>query len=197
MVNGYKWELYNLKEDFSEYNDLAAKMPDKLREMQELFLVEAAKYNVFPLDNSIFDALHRRRGRAPPPGGTSSPTPGEMSGMPDSDAPSILNQSYTITAEVEVPQGGGGEGMAVGDHGRPLRRLRPLPAQGQAGVHLQLAGPGALPLGRQGGARAGQAHARVRLQYDGPGFGKGGTGVLKVDGKEVAKQKIPHTIPFL
>ena len=53
VVNGYKWELYNIAEDYSENNDLAAKMPDKLRSMQELFLVEAAKYNVFPLDNSI------------------------------------------------------------------------------------------------------------------------------------------------
>ena len=53
VVNGYKWELYNIAEDYSEYNDLAAKMPDKLREMQELFLVEAAKYNVFPLDNDV------------------------------------------------------------------------------------------------------------------------------------------------
>ena len=53
VVNGYKWELYNIAEDYSENNDLAAKMPDKLRNMQELFLVEAAKYNVFPLDNSV------------------------------------------------------------------------------------------------------------------------------------------------
>ena len=53
VVNGYKWELYNIAEDFSQSNDLAAKMPDKLRQMQELFLMEATKYNVFPLDNSI------------------------------------------------------------------------------------------------------------------------------------------------
>ena len=53
VVNGYKWELYNIAEDYSENNDLAAKMPDKLRNMQELFLVEAQKYNVFPLDNSV------------------------------------------------------------------------------------------------------------------------------------------------
>ena len=70
VVNGYKWELYNIAEDYSESNDLAAKMPDKLREMQELFLVEAAKYNVFPLDNSVLRALtdatperHRRAER--------------------------------------------------------------------------------------------------------------------------------------
>ena len=53
VVNGYKWELYNIAEDYSENNDLTAKMPDKLRNMQELFLVEAAKYDVFPLDNSV------------------------------------------------------------------------------------------------------------------------------------------------
>ena len=53
VVNGYKWELYNVAEDYSQANDLAAKMPDKLRELQELFLVEAAKYQVFPLDNEL------------------------------------------------------------------------------------------------------------------------------------------------
>ena len=53
VVNGYKWELYNIAEDYSEYNDLAAKMPDKLRDMQELFLVEASKYQVLPLDNDV------------------------------------------------------------------------------------------------------------------------------------------------
>ena len=57
VINGYKWELYNIAEDYSENNDLAAKMPDKLREMQELFLVEATKYNVFPLDNSILQRV--------------------------------------------------------------------------------------------------------------------------------------------
>ena len=57
VVNGYKWELYNIDEDYSQANDLAAKMPDKLRELQELFLVEAAKYDVFPLDNSILQRI--------------------------------------------------------------------------------------------------------------------------------------------
>ena len=103
VVNGYKWELYNLTEDFSQTNDLAAKMPDKLREMQELFLVEAAKYNVFPLDNSILERI-----LTPRPSATAGRNvftySGEMSGLPTSDAPSILNKSYTITAEVEVPQ---------------------------------------------------------------------------------------------
>jgi len=57
VVNGYKWELYHLAEDYSQANDLAAQMPDKLRELQELFLVEAAKYQVFPLDNELLPRL--------------------------------------------------------------------------------------------------------------------------------------------
>ena len=73
VVNGYKWELYNLSEDYSETNDLAAKNPEKLQEMQELFLVEAAKYQVFPLDNYVAPAparaaakLHRGPRRCSP-----------------------------------------------------------------------------------------------------------------------------------
>ena len=57
MSTSYKWELYNITEDYSQYNDLAAKNPDKLKEMQALFLTEAAKYQVFPLDNSILPRL--------------------------------------------------------------------------------------------------------------------------------------------
>ena len=57
MINDYKWELYNLTEDFSQNNDLAAKNPDKLKELQALFLTEAAKYQVLPLDNSVLPRL--------------------------------------------------------------------------------------------------------------------------------------------
>ena len=57
LNTGYQWELYHITEDYSQYNDLAAKMPDKLKEMQALFATEAAKYNVFPLDNTGFARL--------------------------------------------------------------------------------------------------------------------------------------------
>jgi hypothetical protein len=109
VVNGYKWELYNIAEDYSENNDLAAKMTDKLRNMQELFLVEAAKYNVFPLDNSIL-----QRALTPRPSPTAGKSvftySGEVSGIPEGSAPSTLGKSFSITAEVDIPQGGA-EGM--------------------------------------------------------------------------------------
>jgi arylsulfatase len=109
VVNGYTWELYNLAEDYSESNDLAAKMPDRLRDMKELFLVTAQKYDVFPLDNS-FSA----RAATPRPSSTAGRTvftySGESSGLPYSSAPDIIGKSYSITADVEIPQAGA-EGM--------------------------------------------------------------------------------------
>jgi arylsulfatase len=193
VVNGYKWELYNLKEDYSQFNDLAAKMPDKLREMQEAFLVEATKYNVFPLDNSVLPRLI-----APRPSATAGRTvvtySGEMPGLPMSDAPSILNRSYTITAEVEVPEGG--EGMIVtlggrfGGYGLYLLKGKPVFTYNAVDLErFRWEGPDALAPGK---------HTIVfDFKYDGPGFGKGGTGVFSVDGKEVANKKVPHTIPFI
>ena len=116
VLDGYKWELYNLAEDFSQFNDLAATMPDKLKEMQQIFMMEAAKYNVFPLDNDILGRLN-----APRPSATAGRNTftysGEISGIPTSDAPSIINKSYTITAEIDVPQDGG-DGMVVTTGGR-------------------------------------------------------------------------------
>jgi arylsulfatase A-like enzyme len=194
VVNGYKWELYNLTEDYSENNDLAAKNPDKLRQLQELFLVEATKYNVFPLDNSVLPRLLAARPSATA-GRTVFTYSGEMSGLPDSDAPSILNKSYTITAEVEIPQGGA-EGMIAtlggrfGGYGLYLLKGKPVFTYNFLDLErFRWEGQQALAPGK---------HTIVfDFTYDGPGFGKGGTGVLKVDDKEVANRKVPHTIPFL
>ena len=116
VITGYNWELYNVQEDPTEFNDLAAKMPDKLKEMQDLFYSEAKKYNVLPLDNSTL-----ARWNTPRPSLTAGRTvftySGELTGVPASAAPSILNKSYTITAEVEIPEGGA-EGMIVTEGGR-------------------------------------------------------------------------------
>jgi len=107
----YKWELYNLNDDYSQYNDLAAKYPDKLKELQALFVQEAKKNNVFPLNNSAF-----ARALLPRPSATAGVNvftySGEISGVSIGAAPPILGRSFTITADIEVPQGGA-EGMLV------------------------------------------------------------------------------------
>jgi arylsulfatase A-like enzyme len=194
VVNGYKWELYNIAEDYSEANDLAAKMPDKLREMQELFLVEASKYNVFPLDNSVIQRALTQRPSATA-GRDVFTYSGVTSGLDVSDAPSILNRSYTITAEVEAPQGGGDGMLATlggrfGGYGLYVLKGKPVFTYNFVDLErFRWEGQQALTAGK---------HTVVfDFTYDGPGFGKGGTGVLKVDGNEVANKKIPHTIPFL
>jgi arylsulfatase len=194
VVNGYKWELFNVAEDYSQFNDLAPQMPDKLREMQELFLVEAAKYNVFPLDNSAF-----LRAVTPRPSSTAGRDvftySGQVAGIPTGDAPSLLNRSYTITAEVEIPQGGGDgmivtEGGRFGGYGFYMLKGKPVFVWNLLDLErVRWEGAEALAPGK---------HTLVfDFAYDGPGFGKGGTGVLKLDGKEVATNKLQRSIPFL
>ena len=116
VTNGYKWELYNITEDYSENNDLAATNPDKLKEMQALFQTEAAKYNVFPLDNTAFSRLLTPRPSAVA-GRTEFTYSGKNAGIPLGNAPSILDRDYTITANIVVPDGGA-DGIIVTMGGR-------------------------------------------------------------------------------
>ena len=194
VINGYKWELYNLAEDYSEDNDLAAKMPDKLHELQELFLVEASKYQVFPLDNSILERLDTPRPSATA-GRTLFTYSGALSGLDPSNAANIIGKSFTITAEVEIPEGGGDgmivtEGGGFGGFGLYLLKGKPVFLYNLLALErFRWEGPEALAPGK---------HTIIfNFKYGGPGPGKGGAGILTVDGKEVANQTIPHTIPFL
>jgi hypothetical protein len=116
---------------------------------------------------------------------------GEMSGLPYSDAPSILNRSYTITAEVEIPQGGG-EGMLVtlggrfGGYGLYLQDGRPWYTYNWVGLkEYAIAASTPVP--------AGKATIRFEFAYDGGGFGMGGTGTITVNGQKVAEGRIEHT----
>ena len=199
VITGYKWELYNVKEDPTEANDLAAKMPDKLKQMQDVFYAEAKKYDVLPLDNSTLARLITPRPSATA-GRKVFTYSGELTGVPASAAPSILDKSYTITAEVEIPEGGA-EGMIVTEGGRfggygsvpEQGRVRNRPGQG--GVPLQSARSQADDVGRAE-LGAGKHTIVFDFKFDGPGLGKGGTGVLSVDGKEVAKNSMEHTTPI-
>jgi len=201
-VSEYKWELYNLTEDYSQYNDLAAKDPAKLKELQALFLAEAAKYNVLPLDNSILPRL-----LTPRPSATAGRTvftyAGENAGIPVGNAPSILNKDYTITAEVTIPKSGA-EGMIATLGGRfggyALYLLKGKPVFVYNLLDLKryrweggVGGPDWLG----DSLKPGKHTIVFDFKYEGPGFGKGGTGVLSVDGKELSRQKIEHTIPII
>jgi hypothetical protein len=198
VITGYNWELYKMMDDPTQANDLAAKMPKKLKEMQALFYAEAKKYNVLPLDNSTL-----ARWNTPRPSLTAGRTEftyaGELIGTTASAAPSILNKSYTITAEVQIPEGGA-EGMIVTEGGR-FGGYGLFLSKGELGV-----GRGKpvflynlLDLQRTvwaGPELGGGKHTIVfEFKSDGPGLGKGGTGVLSVDGQEVARNSVEHTTP--
>jgi len=190
----YKWELYDLTKDFSQANDLAAKMPDKLKEMQRYFEIEAKKYQVYPLNNDTF-----ARALAPRPSATSGQTEftytGVLPGIATANAPNYLAKSYTITAEVEVPAGGG-DGMLVtqggrfGGFGLYVLKGKPVFVYNMLTLaQFRWEAPDALTAGK---------HTIVfDFIYDGPGIAKGGNGVLKVDGKEVANHKQPNSVAFL
>ncbi len=198
VITGYNWELYNVQEDPTQSNDLATRMPDRLKQMQDLFYAEAAKYNVLPLDNSTL-----ARWNTPRPSLTAGRTEftysGELIGTPASAAPSILNKSYSITAEVEIPAGGV-EGMIVTQGGR-FGGYGLFLSKGEFGVgrgrvvflynlldlkRTTWEGPELEP------GRHTIAFAFTAAE---PGLGKGGTGVLSVDGKEVARNSLDHTTP--
>jgi arylsulfatase len=201
-VEQYKWELYNIAEDFSQANDLAAKMPDKLKEMQALFLTEAQKHQVLPLDNSVLPRL-----LTPRPSGTAGRTTftyvGENVGIPVGNAPHLLNRDYTITAEVTVPKEGT-EGMIAtmggrfGGYGLYLLKGKPVFVYNLLNLKRYRfeGGVGAEDwLGRS--LKPGKHTIVFDFKYDGPGLGKGGTGTLTVDGRVLSRQKMEHTIPFL
>ena len=193
VLDGYNWELYDLTKDFSQFDDLAAKEPAKLKELQDLFLVEAAKHQVFPLDNRVATRFGQQPSATA--GRDTFTYTGELSGLPPSAAPSPLNRSYTITADIEVPEGGG-EGVIntlggrFGGYGLYLVKGKPVFTYNLLALErFRWEGTDALTPGK---------HAIVfDFTYDGPGFGKGGKGVLSVDGAMVAEKSIPHTIPFV
>jgi hypothetical protein len=204
-ANAYTWELYDLTKDWTQDHDLAASNPDKLRELQQLFWVEAARYQVLPLDASVATRLI-----APRPNLTAGRTEfaysGQLTGIPHGDAPSILNTSYTITAEVEIPPGGAEgilltEGGRFGGFGFYLLNGKPVFLWNLVDLErLRWEGPEALAPGKH--------TLEFDFKYDGLGFatlafnslsgiGQGGTGVLKVDGQAVATRKMAHTVPLI
>jgi arylsulfatase A-like enzyme len=204
-ASAYKFELYDVRHDWTQYTDVAAANPRKVKEMTDLMFGEFAKYQVLPLDASVATRL-----AAPRPNLTAGRKvftySGEpISGIPYSAAPSTLNTSYTITADIDVPQGGA-EGMIVTDGGRfggyamYLLKSKPVFTWNLLDLkRVKWVAPEALAPGR---------HTIVYdFKYDGLGFatlafnnmsgiGHPGTGTLTVDGDVVATHMLERTIPL-
>jgi arylsulfatase len=190
----FDWELYHVAEDFSQANDLAKQNPDKLRELQELFWAEAARYNVLPLDATFAERADPAIRPSLTRGRSIFTYYAGMIRIPEGSAPDLKNRSYTITAEVNIPQGGasgvlatqggrfGGWGLLVLDE-KPVfvHALSNQPQHKYRVASNQKLTPGDHTI-------------RLEFKYDGGGIGKGGTGTLSVDGKQVAQAHIDRTI---
>lgn len=200
MISGYKWELYNLKEDVTEANDLAATMPDKLKKMQDVFYSEAKKHNVLPLDNSTLARFLTARPSSTA-GRKTFEYSGELTGVPAACAPNILAKDFIIEAQVEIPEGGA-EGMICTEGGRfggyGLFLSKGIEGIGRGHVVFM---HNLLDLKRTAWEgpelKAGKHTIVFQFKYDGPGFGKGGTGELFVDGDSVAKKTLDHMTPVM
>ena len=188
-----KWELYDTRKDFSLADDLAAKNQAKLKELQQLFLKEAVKYHVLPIDDRFLErADAATAGRPDLMAGRRSMTvyPG-MTGMSENVFINTKNRSHTITAEVEISDGNsngvilaqagrfGGWSLYVKD-GKPTYTYNWLGLQ-----RYSVAAPGALP--------AGKATITYEFVSDGGGMGKGGMGTLSVNGQKIAEGRIERT----
>jgi arylsulfatase len=193
VIDGYKWELYQVDRDFSQAEDLAARYPNKLRELQLLFYTEAAKHNVLPLDNSKTTRLDPAI-RPSLTRGRSSFTYSEgMTRIPEGASPDMKNKPYAITAEVEVKEGDSGMIVTQGglfggtalyfDKGRPVFHYNFVDV-----AHYEVAAKDPLAPGKH--------TIRFEFAYDGGGMGKGGTGTLFVDDNHVAQGRIERTIPI-
>jgi arylsulfatase A-like enzyme len=191
-----KWELYNTADDFSCAIDLSAKYPDKLKEMQEVFLTEAVKYNVLPLDDRTQARFNPAiAGRPDVMGGRTSLTVyAGMVGMKENAFINTKNSSYSITADVEVPeteatgvilaQGGLHSGWSF-----YVKGGKPKFAYNYLGSVSTIASADALP--------AGHVTVSYDFVYDGGKPGAGGTGTISINGKKVATGRIDRTIPFI
>ena len=191
----FQWELYNVAEDFSQANNLAAQNPEKLKELQAIFDQEAKKYHVYPLDATFAERADvsirpsLTRGRT-----TFTYYPGTVR-VPEGSAPDTKNRSFTITAEVEIPDGGA-DGVIITQGGRfggwALLLLDGKPEFDYAFSNHK---EHKYRVAAKEKLAAGKHTLKFDFQYEGPGYGKGGIGTLSVDGKEVAQEKIDRTIP--
>jgi hypothetical protein len=193
-IDGFKWELYNTAEDFSQANDLAENNPEKLRELQRLFYIEAVKYNVLPLDNTKVERLDVNNRPSNIRGLTQFTYYDGMTRIPEGNAPNLKNKSFGISAVVNISQDGA-EGVLMTQGGR-FSGLGLYLLQGRPVFHYNLAGVERYTVAGKDKLTPGRHVVTVDFNYDGGGVGKGGQATLTVDGKKVASEHLPQTIPF-
>jgi arylsulfatase len=190
------WELYDTTTDWTQVRDLSGEMPDRLHELQRLWLIEAAKHNVLPLDDRLIERFNAdMAGRPQLVQGTSQLLFSGMGRLSENIALNIKNKSHSVTAELVVPegvaqgviiaQGGSSGGWSLYAHGGRLKYCYNLVRR----QHFFVESAEAIPEGTH--------QVRMEFAYDGGGIAKGGTVTLYIDGERQGDGRVEQTIPFV
>ena len=189
------WELYG-PDDWTQANDLAGTHPEKVEELQRLFLIEAAKYNVLPLDDRRAERFNSElAGRPQLISGTRQLMFGGMGRLSENSVVVLKNKSHAVTAEIEVPDTGArgvivAQGGAFGGWALYVHEGKPAYCYNLFGLQqFKVYGESAVP--------AGDHQVRVEFSYDGGGLGKGGDVTLFLDGEKVGEGRVDGTVPML
>jgi len=196
-LNEDSWQLFDTRNDYSLATDLAAENPARLSQMQALFMKEAAKYRVLPVDDRSIERFNPAIAGRPDLMGprTSLALYSGMTGMMENAFINVKNRSSTIIAEVQIPPGGA-SGVILAQGGRfggwslYVKDGKPTYTYNWIGLErYTVSGPEPLAPGK--------AVINLDFVYDGGGAGKGGVASLSVDGKKVAEGRIAKTIPYV
>ena len=188
------WELYNIEEDFSEANNLASENPEKLEKLQKLFLSEARKHKVLPLDDRLSERFDVQSRPSPAAGRTTFTYYSGAVSIPEGSAPSLKNKSFSITADVEIPESGA-EGVLLTQGGRFagwgffLEDSKPTYVYNFANSERYIIqSPEKLSPGK--------STIKFNFDYDGSEVGAGGIGKLFINDQQVAEGRIEKTLPY-
>jgi len=190
------WELYDTTKDWSQSKNLAKENPHKLHELQRLWLIEAVKFNVLPLDDRFIERANPElAGRPQLVKGTRQLLFSGMGRLSESSIVNFKNKSHAVTAEVEVPPSGA-EGVIVAQGGLTggwsfyAKEGKPKYCYNFYGLNrYTVEGTSAIPPGKH--------QVRMEFRYDGGGLGKGGTVTLFIAGKKVGEGRVDQTEPFI
>jgi len=189
--------LYDTRQDWSQANDLSDEMPDKLHQLQQIFILEGAKYNVFPIDDRTGERFNAAiAGRPELQAGRTSQrfVPG-MTHLTENTVLNVKNRSYTVTAQLVIPEDGA-NGVVIVQGGRfagwalYVKDNKPVFAYNwfESDLYYVKSEP-ALP--------SGEVTVQYQFDFDGGAPGAGGSGTLLVDGEVVAEGRIDKTVPFI
>jgi len=190
------WELYDTSTDWSQARDLAGEMPEKLAELQQLWLEEARKYNVLPLDDRRIERFNAELvGRPELVKGDSQLLFGGMGRLSENSILNIKNKSHAVTAEIEVPESGA-EGVIIAQGGA-FAGWSLYIKDGRLKYCYNLLGLQRFIIEADTRLPPGTHQVRMEFAYDGGGLAKGGTVTLYLDGDEVGEGRVEGTVPLI